>query len=250
MRYALPIWGAHGHREDRAPSSPAAPRGSARRPSHAGRGGRRAAILDRPGSPGDGTRGRARLPGCAFVPADVTDEAAVSAAVTATRERFGGVHVAVNCAGVGVAARVLSKEGPMSLGLFTKVIQVNLIGTYNVLRLAAAEMVQNTPNRRGRAGRRDQHRVRRPASTGRSGRPPTRRQGGGGRHDAARRARLASLGSPRHDHRAGTFDTPDARAAARRGPPGAGGPDPRSRAVSAARRSSRSSRARSSRIRT
>ena len=108
--------------------------------------GGRVVILDRPGSPGDALAAELGS-GCAFVPADVTDEAAVAAAVKTTRERFGAVHVAVNCAGVGVAARVLSKEGPMSLGLFTKVIQVNLIGTFNVLRLAAAEMVQNTPPR-------------------------------------------------------------------------------------------------------
>src|SRR5690348_5264496 len=93
--------------------------------------GGRVVILDRPGS---------------------TDEAAVAGAVKATLDRFGGVHVVVNCAGVGVAARVLSKEGPMSLGLFTKVIQVNLIGTFNVLRLAAAEMTRNEPNAEGERG--------------------------------------------------------------------------------------------------
>jgi NAD(P)-dependent dehydrogenase (short-subunit alcohol dehydrogenase family) len=113
--------------------------------------GGRVVILDRPGSPGDALAAELGS-GCAFVPADVTDEAAVAAAVKTTRERFGAVHVAVNCAGVGVAARVLSKEGPMSLGLFTKVIQVNLIGTFNVLRLAAAEMVRNEPNAEGERG--------------------------------------------------------------------------------------------------
>ena len=113
--------------------------------------GGRVAILDRPGSPGEALAA-ALGSGCAFLSADVTDEAGVSAAVTATRERFGAVHIAVNCAGVGVAARVLSKEGPMSLGLFTKVIQVNLIGTFNVLRLAAAEMARNEPNAEGERG--------------------------------------------------------------------------------------------------
>jgi NAD(P)-dependent dehydrogenase (short-subunit alcohol dehydrogenase family) len=113
--------------------------------------GGRAVILDRPGSPGDALASELGER-CAFVAADVTDEAAVSAAVRTTKDRFGGVHIAVNCAGVGVAARVLSKEGPMSLGLFTKVIQVNLIGTFNVLRLAAAEMVRNEPNAEGERG--------------------------------------------------------------------------------------------------
>jgi NAD(P)-dependent dehydrogenase (short-subunit alcohol dehydrogenase family) len=113
--------------------------------------GGRAAILDRPGSRGEALASAlgARV---AFLPADVTDEAAVGEAVRQARDRFGGLHVVVNCAGVGVAARTLSKEGPMSLGLFTKVIQVNLIGTFNVLRLAAAEMARNEPNEEGERG--------------------------------------------------------------------------------------------------
>jgi len=102
-------------------------------------------ILDRPGSAGEQLAGElgSRV---AFCPADVTDEGQVRDAVARTVERFGTVHVAVNCAGVGVAMRTITREGPHPLDLFTKVIQVNLIGTFNVLRLAAAQMAKNTPN--------------------------------------------------------------------------------------------------------
>jgi NAD(P)-dependent dehydrogenase (short-subunit alcohol dehydrogenase family) len=102
-------------------------------------------ILDRPGSAGEQLAGElgSRV---AFCPADVTDEGQVREAVARTVERFGTVHVAVNCAGVGVAMRTITREGPHPLDLFTKVIQVNLIGTFNVLRLAAAQMAKNTPN--------------------------------------------------------------------------------------------------------
>ena len=74
------------------------------------------------------------------------------AAVARTVERFGTVHVAVNCAGVGIAMRTVTRDGPHPLDLFTKVIQVNLIGTFNVIRLAAAQMAKNTPNDEGERG--------------------------------------------------------------------------------------------------
>lgn len=94
-------------------------------------------LVDLPDSDGEqaaSTIGEAAL----FAPADVTDPDAVQAAVDAATERFGGLHVAVNCAGVGWAARVLGREGPHDLDLFRKVVDVNLVGTFNVLRLAAA----------------------------------------------------------------------------------------------------------------
>jgi 3-hydroxyacyl-CoA dehydrogenase/3-hydroxy-2-methylbutyryl-CoA dehydrogenase len=108
-------------------------------------------ILDRPGSAGEQLAGGlgSRV---AFCPADVTDEGQVRDAVARTVERFGTVHIAVNCAGVGVAMRTVTREGPHPLDLFTKVIQVNLIGTFNVLRLAAAQMAKNTPNDEGERG--------------------------------------------------------------------------------------------------
>lgn len=79
-----------------------------------------------------------------FVPADVTDADAVQEAIDQARE-LGELRVAVNCAGVGWAARVLGREGPHDLGLFQTVVGINLIGTFNVLRLAAAAMDGNDP---------------------------------------------------------------------------------------------------------
>ncbi|MBI1814408.1 MAG: 3-hydroxyacyl-CoA dehydrogenase [Deltaproteobacteria bacterium] len=113
--------------------------------------GGRAAILDRPQS--NGTQMAAELgKNVIFTPADVTNEGEVSAAVAKATEAFGTVHVAVNCAGVGAAMRTVSKSGPMPLEIFTKVIEINLIGTFNVIRLAAAQMQKNQPNDEGERG--------------------------------------------------------------------------------------------------
>jgi NAD(P)-dependent dehydrogenase (short-subunit alcohol dehydrogenase family) len=80
-----------------------------------------------------------------FVPADVTDEEQVLAAVD-TAGQLGPFSVAVSCAGIGNAFRVVGKDGtPFPLADFKKVIEVNLIGTFNVIRLAAARMVASTP---------------------------------------------------------------------------------------------------------
>jgi len=76
-----------------------------------------------------------------FAPADVTDPDQVSAAVQTAVEAFGGLHVAVSCAGIGWAQRTVDKNGPHDLKVFETVIRVNLIGTFNVIRLAAAQMV-------------------------------------------------------------------------------------------------------------
>jgi 3-hydroxyacyl-CoA dehydrogenase / 3-hydroxy-2-methylbutyryl-CoA dehydrogenase len=113
--------------------------------------GGRVVILDRPGSAGEDVA-RSLGERALFAPADVTSEAEVAAAVARAVERFGTVHVAVNCAGVGVAARTVNREGPMPLDLFRKVIEVNLIGTFNVTRLAAAQMAKNEPNADGERG--------------------------------------------------------------------------------------------------
>ena len=69
-----------------------------------------------------------------------------------TVDSFGGIHVAVNCAGVGDAAKVLSKKGPMSMEGFSRVVKINLIGTMNAIRLAAEKMVANDPNEDGEKG--------------------------------------------------------------------------------------------------
>jgi len=90
--------------------------------------------------------------GVIFVKTDVTDEASVQKAVNTAVEKLGGIHIVVNCAGIGVAQKVLGKKGPMPLENFNKVIQVNLVGSFNVIRLAAEKMVNNSPNEEGERG--------------------------------------------------------------------------------------------------
>src|SRR4051794_15673863 len=80
-----------------------------------------------------------------FVRTDVTDEASVQGAVDAAMREFGGLHGAINCAGIGIAERVVGREGPHSLERFARVIGVNLIGTFNVIRLAATAIAQGEP---------------------------------------------------------------------------------------------------------
>ncbi|MGO8951468.1 MAG: 3-hydroxyacyl-CoA dehydrogenase [Ktedonobacterales bacterium] len=90
--------------------------------------------------------------GVVFVQTDVTKEESVAAALNLTRERFGGLQVAINCAGIAIAERMLGKDGPHSLASFSKVIEVNLIGTFNVIRLAAALMAEGEPTTAGERG--------------------------------------------------------------------------------------------------
>jgi NAD(P)-dependent dehydrogenase (short-subunit alcohol dehydrogenase family) len=90
-------------------------------------------IVDLPSSAG---ADQAKSIGAGFAPADVTDEAQVSAALDQAAAR-GPVRVAVNCAGIGTPGRVIGKNGVMPLEQFSKVVTVNLIGTFNVIRLAA-----------------------------------------------------------------------------------------------------------------
>jgi NAD(P)-dependent dehydrogenase (short-subunit alcohol dehydrogenase family) len=88
-----------------------------------------------------------------FVQVNVVDEDEVATAVATATHEFGGLQGVINCAGIGIAAKVLDREGnPHDLNLFSKVIQVNLIGTFNVIRLAAATMIQAEPNEVGERG--------------------------------------------------------------------------------------------------
>ncbi len=87
-----------------------------------------------------------------FVRADVTSEADVQHAVDTAVKELGGLHGLVNAAGIGAAERVLPKEGVQPLANFTRVIQINLIGTFNVIRLAAAAMATNEPTSAGERG--------------------------------------------------------------------------------------------------
>jgi NAD(P)-dependent dehydrogenase (short-subunit alcohol dehydrogenase family) len=100
-------------------------------------------IIDLPSSPGAslaaelGDRVR-------FCPADVRDEAQVQAAI-ATAQHLGDLRIVVNCAGIGTPGRVVGRTGPLDLESFRNVIDINLIGTFNVVRLAAAAMLDNEP---------------------------------------------------------------------------------------------------------
>jgi NAD(P)-dependent dehydrogenase (short-subunit alcohol dehydrogenase family) len=87
-----------------------------------------------------------------FVEADVTSEEAVQNAINTAQQAFGGLNLVVNCAGVGWAQRTISKDGPHPLQQFEFVIRVNLIGTFNVIRLSAAVMSNNAPNGEGERG--------------------------------------------------------------------------------------------------
>ncbi|MGE4650391.1 MAG: 3-hydroxyacyl-CoA dehydrogenase [Myxococcota bacterium] len=88
-----------------------------------------------------------------FVGGDVTDEAQVSAALDEAVKIFGSLRAVVNCAGIGSAARTVSKRGePFPLDLFERTIRVNLIGSFNVIRLAAAHMIGNEPGEHGERG--------------------------------------------------------------------------------------------------
>ena len=87
-----------------------------------------------------------------FVKCDVTSETDGKAAVDAAVSAFGGLHVLVNCAGIGTAERTIGKDGPHSLAHFSKVIGINLIGSFNMIRLAAFAMVNAGPNAAGERG--------------------------------------------------------------------------------------------------
>lgn len=93
-------------------------------------------IADLPSSDGDQLAEKLG-PNAMFVPTDVTDENEVKNALDLANEKFGNVNVGVNCAGIGVAQRTLSKKGPHDFNSFLKVLQVNTGGTFNVLRLIA-----------------------------------------------------------------------------------------------------------------
>ena len=88
----------------------------------------------------------------AFFKTDITDEKMVQEALDGTISAFGAIHVLVNCAGVGIPAKVLGKEGPMPMSHFNKIVQINLMGTINVIRLAAPKMARNSPNKDGEKG--------------------------------------------------------------------------------------------------
>lgn len=87
-----------------------------------------------------------------FVRTDVASEDAVKAAIKKANEYMGGITLAVNCAGIATAGRTLGREGPWPAENFNRVIQINLVGTYNVTKEAAAVMQLNEPNAEGERG--------------------------------------------------------------------------------------------------
>lgn len=115
------------------------------------RAGGSVAICDLAGEPGVKL---ARELGTAaiFAAADVTDEGQLAAAVGSLRSKFGSLHGAVNCAGIAPGERVVGKDGPHRLDSFRRAIEINLVGTFNVLRLAAQAMAENTPDSEGERG--------------------------------------------------------------------------------------------------
>jgi len=90
--------------------------------------------------------------GIAFAPCDVREEAQVRAAVEQAAAGDGGIRIAICCAGVGSAEKLAGSKGPHTLDAFQHTVSINLIGTFNVLRLAAAAMIANDPAEDGERG--------------------------------------------------------------------------------------------------
>ncbi len=91
-------------------------------------------------------------PQARFCTTDVTHEEQAKAAIALALKDFGGLHGLVNCAGIAVGEKTIGKEGPHALASFARVIQVNLIGTFNMIRLAADAMSKQAPNAAGERG--------------------------------------------------------------------------------------------------
>ena len=84
---------------------------------------------------------------------DVADETSVAAAVADSMNAFSAINTVVNCAGVGTPRKVIDRDGnPIPIAFFNRVVQINLIGTMNVIRLAAVEMLKNEPDEDGERG--------------------------------------------------------------------------------------------------
>jgi NAD(P)-dependent dehydrogenase (short-subunit alcohol dehydrogenase family) len=114
-------------------------------------GGASVAVLDLPG--GRGPEAVAELGGTAtFHPCDVTDAEGTEAALAQALEAHGALHIAVNTAGGAVSKRTISKDGPLPLAEFRRIIELNLVGTFNLNRLQAWHMSQNEPDEGGERG--------------------------------------------------------------------------------------------------
>lgn len=116
------------------------------------RNGARVVIADLPSSDGDSVAKELGGNTCCFAPTDVTSEADVQQAIKLANEKFGPLTAVVNCAGIGIAMRTVSKKGPHPLDQFEKVLKVNAVGTFNVIRLVAEQMATNETNEGGERG--------------------------------------------------------------------------------------------------
>lgn len=116
---------------------------------HFAQGGAQVTLLDR-----DADRGAqvAQEIGGHFVQTDVTDEESVQAAITFATEKMGKINAAVNCAGIALGIKTVGRDGPHPLDAFQRTIDINLVGSFNVARLAAASMTQNDPEPDGARG--------------------------------------------------------------------------------------------------
>ncbi|WP_120501539.1 SDR family NAD(P)-dependent oxidoreductase [Roseovarius sp. EL26] len=111
--------------------------------------GAQVTILDR-----DVTAGMALASeiGAHFVEVDVTDEDSVLAAIATAKSHMGKISAAINCAGIAIGEKTLGRDGPHDLSAFQRTIDINLVGSFNIARLAAAEIAQNTPSPDGTRG--------------------------------------------------------------------------------------------------
>ena len=102
----------------------------------------------------DATKGAemAALPGISFAEVDVTSEDSVAAGVAHAVAEMGGITAVVNCAGIVTGAKTVGSKGPFPLDAFQRTIDINLVGAFNVARLAAVEMSKNAPNEDGERG--------------------------------------------------------------------------------------------------
>ena len=113
--------------------------------------GGNAVIADVNRAAGEGLAQRLGKQAC-FIETDVTREDHAQAAVRLALETFGGLHGLINCAGIGLGEKTIGKEGPHALATFARVININLIGTFNMIRVAADAMSKQQPNAAGERG--------------------------------------------------------------------------------------------------
>ena len=111
--------------------------------------GAQVTLLDRDAERGDSVAAEI---GGHFAETDVTDEASVAAAIELAVDKMGKINVAVNCAGIGTAEKTLHKEGAHSLDHYKRIIDINLVGSFNVARLASVEIAKNEPESDGGRG--------------------------------------------------------------------------------------------------